>query len=303
MGPILALGSALSWGTGDFCGGIASRLGNVGAAIGLGQLFGFLLALVVIVARAEPFPDPAFVFWAAAGGASGVIGLSAFYLALSRGSMGLVAPLTALIGATVPALVGIAAGQVPGPLLASGMVVALGAVALISLPERADWRRPSLVFMRAALRGAGAVELGLVLVAGLGFAGFFLGADQARAVGGGVWWPLLAIRVSGLVVAWSGIVVLLATGKLRSIRIRRSVLPMAIIAGAGDTGGNLFFLLASAQGSLPVAVVLSSLYPVQTTLLARFLLHERLSRLRLAGVAMAVLGVVLISLGAVLDAA
>ena len=74
---------------------------------------------------------------------------------------------------------------------------------------------------------------------------------------------------------------------------------MAALAGAGDTGGNLFFLLALAQATQPVAVVLSSLYPVQTTLLARFLLHERLSRLRLRGVGLAVLGVVLISVGGV----
>lgn len=270
------------------------------AALGLGQLFGFLLAVVVIVARPEPFPDPSFVVWAAAGGISGVIGLSAFYLALSRGSMGFVAPLAALVGATVPALVGIAAGQVPGPLLATGMVVALAAVVIISLPERADRHRFSRASLRRALTGERGAELGLVLVAGLGFAGFFLGTNESRAVGGGVWWPLLVVRVSGLIVVWGGIVLLLATGRMGSIRIRRSVLPVAVLAGAGDTGGNFFFLLASAQGSLPVAVVLSSLYPVQTTLLARFLLHERLSRQRLAGVALAVLGIALISLGAVL---
>jgi drug/metabolite transporter (DMT)-like permease len=255
---------------------------------------------VVIVVRAEPFPDPAFVVWAAAAGVSGVLGLSAFYLALSRGTMGLVAPLTALVGAAVPAVVGIAAGQVPGPVLSIGMIVALAAVAVISLPEGAERSLPTRASLRAWLGGAPALELGLVLVAGLGFAGFFLASDRARVVGGGVWWPLLVVRAAGLTTAWIGIAVLLASGKLRSIRIRRSVLPVTALAGAGDTGGNFFFLLASAQGSLPVAVVLSSLYPVQTTLLARVLLHERLGRQRIAGVALAVLGVVLISLGAVL---
>lgn len=273
------------------------------AALGLGQLFGFLLALVVVVGSRESFPDPSFVPWAAGGGISGVIGLSAFYFALSRGTMGLVAPLTALIGATVPALVGIAGGETPTPVVALGMAVALAAVALISVPEGADRRRPSLASLQTSLGGARAAELGLIVVAGLGFAGFFLGTAQARAVGGGVLWPLLAVRVSGLVLVWTGIVLLLATGRLRTIRIRRSVLPMALLAGAGDTGGNLFFLLAIAQGTLPVAVVLSSLYPVQTTLLARFLLHERLSPLRLAGVALAVLGVVLIGVGAVPEVA
>ncbi len=269
------------------------------AALGFGQLFGFLLALVVVIASREPMPNAPFVVWAAAGGISGVIGLSAFYLALSRGTMGLVAPLTALVGATVPALVGIVGGEVPGPVVAMGMVVALAAVVVISVPEAEDRRRPSLASLRISLGGARAAELGLILVAGLGFAGFFLGTAQARAVGGGVLWPLLAVRASGLILVWVGIVALLATGKLRTIRIRRSVLPMAVLAGAGDTGGNFFFLAAIAQGTLPVAVVLSSLYPVQTTLLARFFLHERLSRLRLVGVGLAVLGVVLITVGAV----
>jgi drug/metabolite transporter (DMT)-like permease len=291
----------LSWGTGDFCGGIASRLGNVAAALWLGQLFGFLLALVVVVTSGERFPDPGFAVWGAAGGLSGVIGLSAFYLALSRGTMGIVAPLTALIGAAVPALVGIANGQVPGPLLAVGMLVALSAVALISLPEGAERGRPSVASFRNGLGGARAVELFLILVAGLGFAGFFLGTAQARDVGGGVMWPLLAVRASGLILISGGVAVLLALGRLRDIRVRRSVVPMAILAGAGDTGGNFFFLAAIAQGTLPMAVVLSSLYPVQTTLLARFLLHERLSRLRLAGVALALLSVVLVSVGAVSD--
>jgi drug/metabolite transporter (DMT)-like permease len=272
----------------------------VAAALGLGQLFGFLLALMVIIASGEPMPAGPFALWAAGGGISGVIGLTAFYFALARGTMGLVAPLTALIGATLPALVGIVGGAVPGPVVAAGMVVALAAVAVISLPEGADRRRPNLASMRASLRGARAAEMGLILVAGLGFAGFFLGTAQARAVGGGVLWPLLAVRVSGLILIWIGIVALFATGKLRTIRIRRSVLPLALLAGAGDTGGNLFFLLAIAQGTLPVAVVLSSLYPVQTTLLARFLLHERLSRQQLAGVGLAVLGVVLISVGGAL---
>jgi drug/metabolite transporter (DMT)-like permease len=72
---------------------------------------------------------------------------------------------------------------------------------------------------------------------------------------------------------------------------------MGILAGLGDLGGNLFFVLASDVGELAVVVVVSSLYPVSTALLARAILHERLGPLRTAGVALAVGGVILIGLG------
>ena len=244
----------------------------------------------------EAVPGPEAIGASLAAGASGLVGLAAFYLALSRGTMGIVAPLTALIGAAVPALVGIASGGVLNPLIVAGMLVALAAVALISVPDDARipvrLGRPNL----PRFHGSRLREMGLIVVAGLGFAAFFLGVARAHAAGGEVWWPLLFVRAAGLSLILPTATVLAVAGRLRR-RIRRATVLVTAIAGAGDLGGNLFFIMASSSSELAVAVVLSSLYPVQTALLARIVLHERLGRVRLAGVGLAVFGVALLGLG------
>ena len=254
-------------------------------------------------------PLAAALGWSAAAGVSGVLGLGCFYLALSRGTMGLIAPLAGLIGAALPALVAILAGEQVGPARLAGIVVALLAVVLISLPSGSQTARERRV-ARLDLR-----ELPLVIGAGLGFAGFFLLLDRAAAEGGQTWWPLFVVRLVGLAVIVGVVVGLLARGRheplarragrllglprLRALSLSLvGVAPLFAIAGAGDMGGNAFFLLANEVDTLPVAAVLSSLYPIVTALLAAAFLRERLGGVQLVGIALAVVGVALISLGA-----
>ena len=153
---------------------------------------------------------------------------------------------------------------------------------------------------RDAIR-ARAVELLLILVSGLGFASFYLAVDRAHAAGGGVWWTLAGVRGAALV-AMGLVAVLFARGRTPSQGISRRLLVFGALSGGGDTGGNLCYILARSVGTLSTTVVLVSLYPVSTALLARLLLGERLSRMRLAGVALAVAGAALIGLGATLPA-
>jgi drug/metabolite transporter (DMT)-like permease len=272
-------------------------MSHVLVAMAINQAFGFALAGAFVVAMRESMPGTESLAWSAIGGASGAIGIGAFYLALSRGTMGIVAPSTAVIGATIPALVGIAGGEVPGPLLIGGMLVALLAIALISVPDATAGSLRLNLRSRPGFDRVRGLELGLIIVAGLGFAGFFLGVARAHATGGAIWWPLFVVRLAGLALVAITAIVVLASGRIGGVQVRRRALPVAVLAGVGDFGGNLFFILASAEGQLAAAVVLSSLYPVQTALLARLLVHERLNRVRLVGVGLAVLGVVLISLG------
>jgi drug/metabolite transporter (DMT)-like permease len=136
-----------------------------------------------------------------------------------------------------------------------------------------------------------------VVLAGLGFAGFFLGVAESHRLGGGIWWPITLVRLAGLTLTVLGITWLRVAGRLPNLRVRRATLPLACLAGAGDLGGNLFYLAAVSQTTLPTAVVLSSLYPVQTTLLARLFIGERLTRVRLSGVGLAIVGVALVSVG------
>lgn len=277
-------------------------------AILASQGIGFGMTTGMLLFADDPAPPSDAALWALGAGAAGVLGLGAFYLALSRGTMGLIAPLTALIGAGVPAVVGIAAGETVGPLSMIGILVALVAVVLISLPggENGAAERRAL---RIDLR-----DLPLVLVSGLGFAAFFVLLDRADSAGGGIWWSLFYVRLIGLAIIASAVAFAIArtsghglparaSRALRLARLRDvpggpvAVVFLFALAGTGDFGGNAFFFLANELDSLPVAAVLSSLYPVVTTAFAAALLHERLRPIQLLGVVLAVAGVALIGAG------
>lgn len=260
------------------------------------QGIGLSGTVLLVAISGEAFPSIDSVAWAAGAGALGIVGLAAFYYALARGSMGIVAPLAALIGAGVPVIVSIAGGATTTPTRLAGMALALAAVVLISLPSA-----PRDTAERRTVR-IDLSELPLVLVAGLGFAGFFLLVDRATA-GGQTWWPLAVVRVAGLALVLLGLVAALArTRPERGVRLSAvlglerlrsqpiAMLPLVLLllaTGVGDLGGNVFFVLSKQIDALAIAVVLSSLYPVVTTILAVLLLRERLNRLQLLGVVLA----------------
>jgi drug/metabolite transporter (DMT)-like permease len=290
----MALCSAASWGVADFAGGITTRLSSTVFAVLLAQGVGLVLAGFLLLPAGEPLPSSEALAWALAAGAAGVFGLAFFYLALSRGTMGLVAPLTALLAASIPALVGLWRGDDLGALDLVGMLVALLAVVLISLPDR---RLGTPVL--ATFHGSRAREGLLIVLSALGFAGFFLCVDAARGSGAGTWWLLFLVKVAGVASMALAMVVALLLGRRVALRVGPAALLTGSVAGVADLAGNLFFVLASHGADLSIVVVLSSLYPIGTALLARFLLHERLGPARMLGVALAVAGVVLIGLGSV----
>ena len=253
--------------------------------------------LLLLVTSAEPLPATSSLLYAAAASVIGVTGLGFFYYALSRGTMGVVAPLAALIGAGLPVLLAVFGGEQVPALRWAGIVMALGAVVLISLPggERTSGERRRL---RIDLG-----ELPLVVLSGLGFAGFFIFIDRATSAGE-TWWPMTVVRAVGasLVLGATAVAILRADGPslrervvhvlgLRRLRGRSvagfSLVAVFAVAGLGDLGGNVFFVLAKHAGAFSVAVVLSSLYPVITAIIARLVLNERLRPLQLLGVALA----------------
>jgi drug/metabolite transporter (DMT)-like permease len=185
--------------------------------------------------------------------------------------------------------VGIAAGDALSAPVVAGMVAALAAVVLISVPDR-RLGSPTL----PTQHGSRAREWLLILCASGGFAGFFLAIDAAHTAGGEVWWPLFTVKVMGVASISAVSLVLLAVRRAPAVRFAAAGVLVALVGGVADLGGNLFFVLASQAGELSVVVVLSSLYPVVTALLARLVLHERLGPLRLAGVALSITGVILI---------
>ena len=297
--------SGLSWGAGDFCGGLISRYASTFSAVFTSQVVGLVGALFLLPLSGEAAPTSTSVVFAAAAGAVGVAGLAFFYYALGRGTMGVIAPLAALIGAGVPVMLAIYNGEHVSLARLAGIGLALLAVVFISLPggEASPTERRKV---RIDLG-----DLPLVVLSGLGFAGFFVFIEHATR-DGGVFWPLAVVRTVGVTMVVAGFAFGMTRGRARSPRERvaellgvarlrmwpSSRLALAatfVLAGAGDLGGNVFFVLARHADLFSVAVVLSSLYPVITTVLAVLLLHERLRPLQVGGVALAALSVVLLS--------
>ena len=262
-------------------------------AVFLAQFVGLVVASVLLLLSGEARPSAEALAWGAAAGVSGTFGLGAFYLALSRGAMGLVAPATALLAAAWPAAFALLTGDSVGTLALVGMVIALASIVLISLPDR----RVGTPVM-PTYHGSRRSEWLLILGAALGFGGFFLLIDASHEAGGAVWWPVFMVKVAGVSSVVLATLVLAPLGRVPALRLGTAALLMGAIAGVGDLGGNLFFVLASGEGELAVVIVLTSLYPVVTAILARLFLHERLSPVRLLGVALAITGVVLIGLPA-----
>lgn len=245
---------------------------------------GFSAVFATALALGGPTPPPEAIAWAVAAGLGGTLGLGAFFVALARAPMGLVAPVAAVVAAGLPAAVGIAGGDALPFHRAVGLLLAIVAVALVSLT--ADASRGGSV-----APGGGLL---LAAVAGVGFAAFYLLIARASdvAAGASAFWLLVPVRATGI----SAITLVFLVRRPGVPALPRAALPILVLSGIGDVGGNLFFLLA--QGSLPlsVAAVLSSLYPVVTVLLAAAVLHERLARVQLAGVAAAFAALVLIPL-------
>jgi len=265
------LASAASWGAGDFSGGLATRRAPAAGVVIASQAVGVAVLVAVALVTGEAAPSAGQLWWAALAGANGAFGLLALYSALASGRMGIAAPISGVVGAVVPVLVGMRLHGPPGALRLAGFALALVGVWLLTAAgDSAERARPR--------------ELVLPFLAGVSF-GLFL-VFIHRAGGTGILWPLTAAR-------GTSIAVLIAIGAMtRTLRLPgRSALALTVLAGLLDTGGNAFFVLAAQAGRLDVAGVLSSLYPAATVMLACLLLGERLTGRQTAG-AVATLGAI-----------
>jgi drug/metabolite transporter (DMT)-like permease len=270
----LGLASAASWGAGDFTGGLASKRSPVLGVLALGQAAGVTLIVALALLLREASPTRAALAWSVAAGASGAIGLAALYRGLAVGRMAVVAPLSAVLSATIPVAWSAIVEGVPPPSKLVGFALALAGIWLIA---------------RAGPPGESRDGLGLALLAGCGFGGFLVLMD--RGAQGGTFWPLVAARGTSLALALA-----VAAVRRRPWTPARSAAPLVVLSGALDAGGNAFFILAAQAGRLDVAAVLSSMYPASTVLLAAGLLRERVSRPQGAGI-VAVLGAIALIAG------
>lgn len=278
MAILLAALCAVTYGLADYSGGRASRSVASAVVTLLGQATSFVLVVVGVLVIGTPIASAHDLWWGAAGGIAGGFALIAFYRALSRGTMTVVAPTTAVVSAVLPVIVGLSLGERPSGPAIVGIIVACLAVALVSgaIGSRHQETSISTVMLAAA--------------AGSGF-GFIFIAFARTADDSGLW-PLVAARTASIPVV---AMVVVATRPGRGAM--RSVIWLIVASGVLDMAANLFYLEASHRGLLSIVAVISSMYPVSTVCLAFGLDHERVSKTQAIGLALAATALTLVSLG------
>ena len=296
MVTILALAAAVLYGTADFLGGVASRRVSVFAVLAMTVPAGAMVVVAVALFGAAPWLGGLFetglgspaslggwgaAGWAAASGVCGTCGLIAFYAGFAAAPISVVAPVAALVSTVLPVGIALLGGERLTAGMVAGGLICLLAIVLVSMPAEAG-RFGSA----SRLRG-----LGYGIAAGAGFGLFFLFLKNAGQ--SGVLWPVAVSRTAGTLVAF-GIALATRTRPWRSASGRTVVI--ALVSGAVDAAANVCYVLATRAGLFGLAVVITALYPGMTVLLARWLLGERMRGLQRAGLLLAAIGVVLLTL-------
>ena len=277
-----AVTAVFLWGASDFAGGYASRRANAFVLTAFSHLCALVWMTVIAFASQAPLPDRASMFWAILAGSIGGFSLAIFYGALAAGQMGLSAPIAALLGAAIPTMVDIALRGAPSRWSLVGFALAIIAIWLITRPDATTKNAPSA--QKGPPKGVTAAAL-----AGVGFAGFYLCIHQAT---GSPIWGAAITRIGSFTATAIAVV---ATRP--PLKLDRPALALGFVAGSLDVTGTAFFIFASEHGRLDEAVVITSLYPAVTVLLARLVLKEHFSPWKFLGLLAALAAVPLIAGG------
>jgi drug/metabolite transporter (DMT)-like permease len=305
---LLALAAAAGYGGSDFAAGLAARRASVVRVTVLAEATSATLLLCVVPFVSSQAPSLASVLWGAAAGASGVTGAMALYLGFRHAAFSVASSVSAVGTAAFSVLAGLAFGERPGVLSLTGIVLAVPAIVGVSAPGREPSRdvapavagpqaaavsgqpAPAGRRSRPAATGRHAAGVGFGLAAGAGFGLFFIGLDRAGS--GSDLWPIAISQLAAMVTA-IGVAAVTRDLGLPPAGTRR----LSLLTGAASAVGTAAFFLATHHGLLAITAVITSLYPAGTILLARVLLGERLTRLRLAGLCFAAVSVALIAVG------
>lgn len=277
MALVLSLLAALSYGAADYVGGFVSKRNAVFRVVFMSQLFGTVpLLLIFPLLNDGAFSSDALT-WGTIAGVAGGAGVVLLYRGLARGRMSVVAPITSVEAATIPVLFGLFSGERPGVWSLGGIAVALFAVSLVSSSAETG-------------EAKGASGIPEAIGAGFAFGVFFIVLDRAGNDAG--MWPIMAMRATSLVLVAIAMIV-----TRTSLRPASGTMGGIALSGVLDVAANVLYLLATQRGLLSLVAVITSMYPAATVVLARFLLHERLTRDQMFGLALAAVGVTLIALG------
>jgi len=276
---LLALLSAVFYGTADFLGGVAARRATALAATVVAQAAGLVVVAIALPLFPAAPPGAQGVLWSVAAGLTSGLGVALLYYGLAVGRVSVVAPVTAVCAIAIPVLVAAALGERPGSFAVLGIAVAIASVALIS--RQAD---------RGGAKGGRDRSVAIALCSGAALGAFLVCLARAGTASG--LWPLAIARATSTVV--------LAAAALLArvpVVVPRRVLPVALACGAVDIVANALYLVAVGRGPLGLVATLASLYPASTLLLARLVLGERMRRVQSFGLVCAAAAIVLITSG------
>ena len=281
MGSLLALLSSALWGTADFFGGKLSKKYAPILVLGMTQAIGLLFGITLVLLSGElfgsnppnAFGDGGYFFAGAIAGITGYIGLICLYAGLSTGRMGVVSPISAL-SAVIPLTVALVTGEVLTTAQGIGVVMAMVGAFCASGPELSQGLSPKPIF------------LALGAAAGFGTAMTFMAIGSESS----------ALMTMVMMRATTFIVTIFLVIRFRTVgNFEKSEIPVLLFIGVSDFLANLLLGVATNFGLVSLVMVLGSIYPIVTALLAFVILKERLHRVQYVGIVFAVAGVALIS--------
>ena len=279
MATLLALLSSVLWGAADFYGGKLSKKYQALAVTAVSQAFGLLTGIsIILIGSSWLKPELSwdnFFLSGVLAGLFGFVGLIAFYSGLATGRMGVVSPIAAL-SVLIPLTIAFITGEKPNSTQIVGMSIALVGAVCASGPE---------------VKGGVAIKpIVLAVVAAIGFGlavTFIAKGSESSAI-----MTMTTMRFTTFIIA------LFLFAKYRTFGgFTRKDVPLLIGIGAADFIANLLLGVATTKGLVSLAVVLGSLFPIVTALLAFKLLHERLHKVQYIGIIFAIMGVAVISIG------
>jgi drug/metabolite transporter (DMT)-like permease len=311
LAVVLALAAAASYSGSDYAAGLAARAASVVRVTLVAQVTNAVLIMPVVPLVGARIPSPPSLAWGALAGVSGAAGTIALYLGFRYAAFSVASTVSAVTSAGFSVLAVLLLGERPGALALAGIALALPAIAAVSVstgqattgqattgqasgdeppgaqaggddaPDPAG--RP-----RRSATGRHAAGVGWGLVAGAAIGLFFTSLNRAGS--GTDLWPLAVAELTAVV-----------TVAGMAVATRQFGLPpagtrwLSVLTGITAAAGTFCYFLATHRGLLAVTAVIASLYPAGTILLARALLGERLTAVRITGLCLAAASVALIA--------
>lgn len=272
---VLGLATSLVYGFADFFGAVGAKRIPATKVTFISGISGLAMLLALSFWFGANF-SPSAIAWGVAAGIASAVAMSSLYASLAIGPIAILSPVSAVVSAIVPMIVGfVIDGDRFSPLGLAAIGVILVAVFLVGFVPGADVRLPSTKGLLLGITAGAAI--GVVLIC----------LKQAPADSGLS--PVILLRAVSATLLGGALLWTAAdpTRVENAGQPSRGFWIAAIAAGLFDSSANAFFLAAARLGSLTVVSVLTALYPLGTIILARLFLGERIAKTQIVGILLA----------------